>query len=308
MTGVSDMTVFVRVVEDGGFSAAARGLGLTPSAVSKVIGRLEDRLNTRLLQRSTRRFSLTHEGVIYYHRASAILKDIEEAEAAVSQFNAAPRGTLTVATSAAFAASQIAPITAAFLDTYPEIRLCLQVSDGIADLIEDGVDVAIRMGARTDSSLISRLIVEDYRVICAAPAYLARHGVPRTPDDLAAHNCLTWNREHAELNNWPFKRPDGDRVITVAGNTQVNNGEALTELTLAGVGIARLAEFRVGHDIQAGRLVPLLTESHRLDPLPLHAVYPHRRHLSPKVRAFVDFLIRRFSPVPPWRVGTDGDG
>jgi DNA-binding transcriptional LysR family regulator len=296
------MAVFVRAVETGGFSSAARMLGLTPSAVSKVISRLEDRLGVRLLHRTTRTLSLTHEGVAFYQRSIRILREIDEAEQAISQFHAAPRGTLKVNAAVAFATYQIVPLLPEFLGLYQDIHLELTVNDRVVDLLEEGVDVAIRIGARIDSSLVSRQLAEDRRLICAAPSYLERRGVPETPEDLLHHNCLAWIGNQGGLNDWPFVGPDGPEVISVSGNAEVNSGETLYEMTLAGLGIARIAEFRVGADIKAGRLVSLLADQHRPDVLPIHAVYPHRRHLLPKVRAFVDFLVWKFSPVPPWRV------
>ena len=297
-----EMTAFVRVVEDGGFSAAARTLGVTPSAISKLIGRLEDRLGARLLHRTTRSINLTHEGVAFYQRSVRILREIEEAEEAISQLHAAPRGTLRINAAVAFATYQIVPLMPAFLALYPELHLELTVTDRVVDLIEEGVDVAIRTGARTDSSLITRLLAEDHRRICAAPSYIDRHGVPRTPADLAGHNCLAWIGNQGHLNDWPFAGPDGPYTMTVSGNAEVNNGETLFEMALAGVGLAHMAEFRVGPEIAAGRLVPVLLDHHRSEPLPIHVVYPHRRHLLPKVRAFVDFLVEKFTPDPPWRV------
>jgi len=296
-----EMAAFVRVVEEGGFSAAGRTLGLTPSAVSKLIGRLEERLGARLLHRTTRRISLTHEGVAYYQRSVRILREIEEAEDAITQLHVAPRGTLRVNAAVAFATYQIVPLMPEFLERYPEVHLELTVTDRVVDLIEEGVDVAIRTGALIDSSLISRQLAEDHRLICGAPAYLDRHGMPQTPDDLADHNCLAWIGNQGGLNDWPFDGPDGPYTVTVSGNAEVNSGETLHEMALAGLGLARMAEFRVGADIAAGRLVPLLLDHHRAEPLPIHLVYPHRRHLLPKVRTFVDFLAMKFTPAPPWK-------
>jgi DNA-binding transcriptional LysR family regulator len=302
MDAAGEMAVFVRVVEEGGFSNAARTLGLSPSAVSKLVSRLEDRLGARLLNRTTRRLSLTDEGEAYYHRSSHILDEIEEAEQAISRSHAAPRGRLRVTAAAAFATNQMAPVLPEFLDRYPEVHLELSVGDRVVDLVEEGFDVGVRTGALEDSSLISRLLAEDHRTICATPAYLKRHGAPRAPADLAGHNCITWTGGHGALNDWPFEGPEGPYSVRVRGNAEVNNGEALHEMALAGLGIAHMAEYRVAPDIRMGRLVPLLAHCHRFVRLPIHVVYPHRRHLSPKVRAFVDFLTEKFTPVPPWRM------
>jgi DNA-binding transcriptional LysR family regulator len=301
----SEMTVFIQVVESGSFSAAGRALTLTPSAVSKLIGRLEERLGARLLHRTTRRIALTHEGVAFYQRSVRILKEIEDAEQAISALHTAPRGVLKVNAAVAFTDHQIVPLLPEFLDRYPEVAIDLAVSDRVVDLMEEGVDVAIRLNVRSDPNLIARLLVEDRRVIVAAPRYLDRYGVPETPADLRRHHCLTWRADYpSSLNDWPFAAEDGPFHLSVSGNITVNSGETLYELIRNGLGIGRVAGFRVGADIQAGRLVPLLTRYHRAKALPIHAVYPHRRHLLPKVRVFVDFLASKFAPVPPWRIST----
>lgn len=297
-----EMAVFVRVVEQGGFSAAARSLGMTPSAVSKLVGRLENRLGVRLMHRTTRAFSLTHEGVAYYQRSLRILRDIDEAEEAISRAQTVPRGTLRVNAAVAFATYQVVPLLPEFFARYPDVHLELTVTDRVVDLVEEAVDVAIRIGVRSDSSLISRQLVVDRRVVIAAPAYLERHGTPRVPEDLLRHSCLCWIGNQGALNDWPFMSPDGPVTLSVSGHVEVNSGEVLYEMALAGLGIARVAEFRVGADVKAGRLVPLLAEYQPAERLPIHAVYPHRRHLLPKVRAFVDFLTEKFNPEPPWRV------
>ncbi len=296
-----EMAVFVRIVDEGGLSAAARTLRMTPSAVSKLLTRLEDRLGARLLNRTTRRLGLTDEGEAFYRRARQILAEIDEAEQAVGTLHAAPGGRLRVTAAVAFAIYQIVPVLPAFLARYPDIHLELHVGDRIVDLVEEGFDVGVRVGAREDSSLVSRLLATDHRTICAAPAYLERHGVPRTPADLASHACITWTGDAGGLNDWPFEGPEGPHAVRVHGAIEVNNGEAMHEMALAGLGLAHVAEFRVGQDIAAGRLVPVLVDHHRKVDLPIHAVYPHRRHLSAKVRAFVDFLGRTFAPVPPWK-------
>lgn len=296
-----EMDVFVHVVRTGGLSAAGRVLGLSPSAVSKIIGRLEDRLGARLLQRTTRRLSLTEEGRTFYDRCLRILADIDDAEQAVGRLRTAPGGTLRITAAVAFGTYQVVPLLPEFVDRYRLINLDLTVTDRIVDLVEEGVDLGIRTGARFESSLVSRLLAEDYRIICAAPSYLDRFGVPEVPTDLAQHNCLAWfGGSHGDLNEWPFTGPDGPYTVTARGNTRVNSGETLYEMTLAGLGIAQLAEFRVGEDVRCGRLVPLLADYHRPEPLPIHVVYPHRQHLSPKVRAFVDYLVEKFTPDPPW--------
>ena len=305
MDRAGEMGVFVRAVHAGGFSAAARQLGLSPSAVSKLIGRLEDRLGVRLLQRTTRHLGLTEEGRAFYERCLRILADIDEAEQAVGRLHAVAAGTLRVNAAVAFATYQVVPLLPEFTQRHPLVKLDLTVTDRVVDLVDEGTDLGIRIGARFESSLVSRLLAEDRRVIVAAPAYLARHGTPLQAADLSRHNCLAWSGEHGDLNDWPFTGPEGRFTVRARGNTRVNNGETLYEMALAGLGIAQIAEFRVGADIRAGRLVPLLVDQHNAVPLPIHVVYPHRQHLSPKVRAFVDFLVEKFTPVPPWAVADE---
>jgi len=302
MDRYGEMEAFVRTVDAGGFSAAARSLNVTPSAVSKLISRLEDRLGARLLNRSTRRISVTEEGRAFHERCVHILGEVDDAEQAVSQLNAQPRGTLRVNAAAAFGTYQVVPLLPEFMARYPLVHLELAVTDRVVDLVEEGADIGIRTGARTDSTLVSRLLAEDHRIIVAAPSYLERRGMPRMPQELLDHNCLMRSGQQLVLNEWPFDGPDGPYSLRVTGDAEVNNGETLYEMTVAGLGISRLAEFRVAADIRAGRLVELLAADNRPEPLAIHVVYPHRKHLSPKVRAFVDFLVEKFSPVPPWLV------
>jgi len=295
----SDMTAFVRAVELGGFSIAAREMGLTPSAVSKLVTRLEDRLGVRLLNRTTRRLALTPEGEAYFHRSQRILFDIEEAENEVASFRAQPRGLLRVNVGTAFGMHQLVPALPEFLERYPEMRVELTLTDRVVDLIEEGADVAIRLGTLGDSSLVARRICELERVVCAAPAYLKRHGTPRTPEDLLQHNCLSVDYAPS-LRRWPFATAEGVRHVEVLGNVSANNADALLRLALLGVGVIRLSEVIVGEALRAGKLVALLADVHHSEPLPLHAVYPQGRHRSPRVAAMVDFLVERFASAP-WR-------
>jgi len=295
----TEMAVFVRVVDEGSFSAAARQLKLTPSAVSKLIGRLEDRLGARLLNRTTRRLGLTEVGDAFYRRCVPILADIAEAERAVSRLHSAPRGTLKVNAAISFAQLWVVPLIPEFLARYPEVRFDLTLSDSIVDLVEEGVDVAIRIAELADSSLIARRLAPGNRTVCAAPSYLDRYGMPKTPDDLKHHNCLTLSIA-SSLNEWGFEGPDGKRTVRVSGTFEANNVIALHRAALEGLGLLRASRFLVGPDLKAGRLIPVLSEFHCPGDSAIYAVYPHNRHLSPKVRAFVDFLVEKFMPVPPW--------
>ena len=290
----SDMVAFVRAVERGGFSAAARDLGLTPSAVSKLVTRLEDRLGVRLLNRTTRSLALTAEGEAFFQRSQRILADIAEAEEEVGRTRAQPRGLLRVNVGTAFGMHQLVPALPDFLARYPEIQVELTLTDRLVDLVEEGADVGLRMGTLPDSSLVARRIVDVERVICASPAYLRRHGTPKKPGDLRNHNCLNMANAPA-LRRWPFEGRDGVEHVEVSGNLTATSADALLALASRGLGVIRLTDVIVGAAIREGSLVPLLEEVHHREAVPLHAVYPHGRHRSTRVAAMIDFLVERFS-------------
>ena len=293
-----DMRAFVRVVEHQSFSAAATFLGLTPSAVSKLVSRLEDRLGVRLLHRTTRRLALTSEGEVYFARARQILSDIEEVEAEVARSRGAPRGRLHVNTSIAFAVHQLGPALPEFLERYPDINVELSIADRVVDLVTDHADVTIRNGRIVDMALSARKIAEFERVICAAPSYLTRHGMPRTPADLANHLCIVMA---TTLSRWPFRTREGINHVEITPRVTTDNGEAALRLALDGAGIVRLSDMMLGGPVSRGLLVPLLTDVHYAEPLPVSALYLTGRHRLPKVRVFLDFLIERFSSAP-WRI------
>ena len=285
-----EMEVFVRAVELGGFSAAARALAMTPSAVSKLVGRLETRLGVRLLNRSTRQVQLTAEGGAFYERSVRLLADLAEAERGTAA-NDAPRGRLSVNANVPFGEAALLPLVPAFLARYPEISLDIVLTDEVIDLIEHRTDVAVRAGPLKSSSLVARKLGATRKAILASPAYLARHGEPRTPADLADHNCLGFNRTRT-LNGWPLL--DGGKLVTIpaVGNTQVSDGASLQRLAVAGVGLARLALFHASDDLLAGRLVPVLEEFNPGDLEEIHAVFlGHGGWLPARVRAFLDFLV-----------------
>ena len=293
------MSAFVQAVDMGGFSAAARELDLSPSAVSKLVGRLEDRLDVRLFQRSTRRLSLTEEGRAFYDRCVVVLQELEQAEEAVSELGGRVRGTLSVVAVATFARVHILPVLPEFMERYPELRVTLRLGERPMDLIEEGTDVALQLSEEfDDDSMVARKLCTNRRVVCAAPVYLERFGTPQTPEDLLEHNCLT-HSSFAHFNDWEFADARGSRVLKVQGNFESNSAAALYRAVLSGIGVARLATYLVGGDLLNGRLVPLLTD-YTHEQSALLVIYPHRRHLSLKVRAFVDFLVEKFTPVPPW--------
>jgi len=299
MDRAAEMTAFVRSVDGGGFSAAARELGLTPSALSKLVTRLEDRLGARLLQRTTRRLQLTPEGEAFYVRSRRILADMDEAEAEVVEAGVRPTGLLRLHCGSAFGMHQLAPAIPLFLERHPGVELDITISDEPLVGLGEGVDLAIRIGPLDESSLVARRICNLERVICAAPSYLERCGTPRTPDDLQQHNCL-WITSLPVLRRWPFDTDDGIRVVHIDGNVVANNAETVLQLAMAGVGITRLTDVIVGDAIRRGELIPVLSEWHHVEPVPLYATYPSGRNLSPKIRAMVDFLVEQFGSAP-WR-------
>lgn len=299
MDRTAEMTAFVRTVESGGFSSAARSLGLTPSALSKLVSRLEDRLGVRLLTRSTRRVQMTTEGEAFFNRVRPILSAIDEAEAEVAEAGRVPRGLLRVHCGSAFGMHQLTPAIPGFLEAYPQVELELTIADQVPSAADDHYDLILRIGALDDSSLVARRICNVERVICAAPAYLERHGTPRTPDDLQQHNCL-WITSLPALRRWPFDTDDGVRVVHIGGNVVANNTETVLQLALAGVGITRLTDVVAGASLARGRLVPILTDWHHVEPVPLYATYPGGRHVAPKVRVMIDFLVATFGHAP-WR-------
>jgi DNA-binding transcriptional LysR family regulator len=296
----SEMAAFVRVVDSKGFSAAAPALGLTPSAVSKLVTRLETRLGVRLLQRTTRALHLTEEGEVFYATARRIVGEIETLESQISGQSKTPPGLLRVTTSLAFSTHQLAPVIAEFLERFPKLQLELMPTDRVVDMIEEGVDVAIRIGRLADTSFMARKIGEDIRLVCASPSYLALRRAPQRPEDLTRHNCII-SRDRSYLNRWPFRIDGQIREIEVGGRVAVTEGEAQMRMALQGLGIVRLTRLTVASAVKSGELISLLENFRAEDPIPIHAVYPHRRHLAPKVTAFIEFILEKFSP-PPWNI------
>ncbi|MGO1075655.1 LysR family transcriptional regulator [Inquilinus sp. CA228] len=286
-----EMEVFVRVVEEGSFSAAARRLGLTPSAVAKLIGRLEDRLGVRLLARSTRSLRPTPEGDLFYDQASRILADIAEAEAGISGASA-PRGRLRISASIPFGTHCVVPLLPEFRARFPAVTLDVSLTDEVVDILAERTDVAIRHGPLRDSSLQARKLGVSRRILIAAPAYLERRGVPRTPADLAGHDCLTFNYRRS-FTDWILAGPDGPKPMQVTGPLVVNNGETLRQAVLAGIGIGRTALYHVRHDLTAGRLVELLPDYDPREMEEIHALFLGRGTMPARVRAFIDFLVER---------------
>ena len=297
MDRMTSMATFVKVVESGGFSAAARVLGISPSMVTTHVRALEERLAVRLLNRSTRKISLTEAGHAYYERCLQILTDVEEAERIAEALQSTPRGTLRLNTSVAIPPF-LAPVIAEFASLYPEVSVNLAMTDRMIDLVEEGFDLAVRNMSVPDSSLIARCVATYRLVVCGSPGYLAARGSPGEPADLVHHNCLIYSHS-AWGSQWRFAGPDGEQSVAVAGNLQANSDNALRLAAVHGQGLALAPSFLLIDEIKSGRLVPVLTEFLQTDHA-IYAIYPHRRHLSAKVRSFIDLLARRFRDDPTW--------
>ena len=286
------MRVFSQVVESGNFSKASARLGLSTSAVSRHVADLEAHLNARLLQRTTRRLSLTDSGHGFHDRCVQILSELDDAERDASRESAAPRGTIRLTTSINFGMRHMTPAIAEFLVRYPQVKFDVSLADRVVDLVEEGFDLAIRIGTAGPETLVARKLGETRLVPCASPAYLARHGAPATPEDLKRHNCLTY--EYALRDEWLFLDDAGvEHAVRVTGSLHSNNGDLLAEAAVLGVGVVCEPTFIVGPEIRAGRLVPILQEF-AAPRSPIYAVYTSRKHLSARVRLFVDFLLERF--------------
>lgn len=298
MEHLADLAVFARVVEANSFSAAAAALRLSKSAVSKQVARLEQRLGAQLLQRTTRKLTLTETGRIVLAHAQRVLAEAEAADAAVQNLQSAPRGLLRVNLPMSFGLAYVAPLLPELLSRCPELHIDLTFNDRRVDLLEEDVDVAIRIGDLADSTLTVRRLAPARFITCASEAYLRKAGVPLTPADLQQHECLIY-KYLPEPSVWHYKGPGGPWAIKVSGRLHANNGDALRDAALAGHGIVRSPSFILGPDVAAGRLVPIL-EAYEPEPFGIYAVYPAQRYLTPKLRAFIDFLAERFGPEPPW--------
>lgn len=292
METFSDITVFVQVVDRGSFTAAAEALELSKGAVSKYVSRLETRLGARLLNRTTRRLTLTEAGTVLYERARHALADISAAQTEVMELSGTPRGQLRVTAPAYFGAAFLAPEVGAFLQRFPQIELDLDLDNRIVDLVKERFDVAIRITALVSSSLVARRLAAVRIVTVASPAYLKRAGIPATPGDLREHSCLHYTLDRSP-GEWHYQQ-GRDRAISVPvrGRLRCNNDQALKQAALDGIGVARSPELFVAPELAAGRLVRLLAD---FEPPPelLCAVFPARANLAPKVRVFVDFLARQ---------------
>lgn len=295
----ADITAFVGAVKSGSFTAAAASLGLTRSAVGKSIVRLEVRMGTRLLNRTTRKLSLTDEGQVAYERWRQILEDLDEVDATMALRRGRPTGTFKLTAPLSFGQRHVLPILDAYLKQWPELRADVWFTDRFVDLVEEGVDVAIRIGApKDDSQLLTRTVGWQQFATCASPSYLARCGVPQTPAELTGHDTIAFTIGE-RTGVWRYQTPAGLHLHEQPGRLNIDSSEAMREAALAGIGLIHLPTYITGNDLREGALVEVL-KPFRAPPDPIRIVYPSKRHLSPRVRTFIDLLVERWAPGVPW--------
>ena len=297
MDNYSQLLAFIWAVEHGNFSAAARAHEMTPSTVSKLISRLEDRLQVRLFQRGTRSLTLTEEGAAYLRSARAVVEAMAEADSLAEALPTRVSGTLRIHTMTTFAKHQIAPWLPEFLDRYPALQVEIQVGAQYVDQFEQGLDLAIHSGVLPDSSRVTRRLGETQWITCAAPAYLARCGTPRHPQELLRHRCFQFSFD-SPWNRWSFRAGPERLNVPVTPAATFAQGDLLRDMALAGAGIVRLADFHIGADIRAGRLVQVLEEYPSDLREPVYLIYANRKHLSPRIKVFRDFLEQRLREAP----------
>lgn len=299
MDRLHGILVFLRVVEVGTLSAAARSLGVSTAAVSAALARLERKLAVRLLNRTTRRLSLTAEGSDFYARCKQIMADLEEAELMAGRAGRVPSGRLRVGVPSALGRMWIVPRLPEFVRRHPAVTLEIVCSDFVPYTIEDGLDIAVQVGELQASRLAVRRLASTRYVVCAAPRYFAEHGVPRSPDELMGHVCLTYRRpRNGRVREWRFRSGSSVRHVAVNGFMTFNSGEALVAAARAGLGIIQVAEYYAQALIENGELVEILAD-YKADGYDISAVFPQQQRIAPKLRVFVDFLVSVFSS-PPW--------
>jgi DNA-binding transcriptional LysR family regulator len=290
MQDLLGMAIFARVVSSGSFTAAAQQTGLSPSAISKHVSQLEDRLKVRLLNRSTRHIGVTEAGAVFYQHCERLLAEAEAAELAVSRLQSAPRGTLRLVAPIALGVLRIAPALPEFLRTYIELQLELVLNDQPGIMLANGFDIALQIGEPSDSSLQARRLTRYRQILCATPRYLEQYGVPATPAELVRHHCLTTHHTH----EWQFHGADANApAIAVSGRLRNNNSLAVHAAVLGDLGIGLLPDYVIDNDLRSGRLQALLPDYHAAD-MPVYALYPQSRHMIPKVRVLIDFLLTVF--------------
>lgn len=296
MTNLGDLEIFARVVSTGSMSMAGRLLGFSPAVISKRIKRLEDRLGTRLLQRTTRQISLTEAGQGFYDRVLAILAGLEEAEAYISGRSARMHGTLKISAPTSFGRMHIAPHLRPFMSAHPDLNIHLVLTDEFTDIVGEGFDLAIRIAELTDSSLVARRLAPVRRILCASPDYVATRGMPEDIDALREHTCLPAHNNDA----WRLEGPKGAITLRPEGTLITNSSEVIREAVIAGLGIALRSTWDIGQELQEGKLVQVLPAYEGSRNVALSAVYPSRQFLPAKVRLFIDYLAELYGPTPYW--------
>ncbi|MDP3839222.1 MAG: LysR family transcriptional regulator [Methylococcales bacterium] len=294
MDKLTSMSVFVRVAKAGSFAGGASELGISRAMATKHIMQLEGSLGTRLFNRTTRSLNLTDVGTSYLERCQQVLLDVEEMEAAVTHLQTEPRGVLKISAPPVIGAKHITHAIAEFLKIHPDLTVDLILQSSTGDLIDEGIDIAIYLGDLADTSMVARKLASSSMVVCGSPDYLAKHGIPNTPEDLRNHSCLV-NWASSPRNKWKFKSKTGYTSINVSGRMQSNVADANRIAAVNGLGLVMLATYVVGRDIEKGKLIAVL-EDYAPPPLDIHAVYPHRKYLSAKVRRFLDFLQKWLEP------------
>ena len=294
------IAIFTHVARAGSFSAAARRLGISKSKVSTQVADLEHRLGVQLIQRTTRSLSLTEAGHLLYRQGEELLRDAEQAVAGVHNLNDATRGVLKVGISQSFGTKHIIPALPAFMDTHPELELQVSLLDHKVDVVSEGLDLLLTMSEQLPLGMVARPLMKCQFMLLASPEYLARNGVPETPEQLVDHNCLVYHGEWHEHSAWQFKKGDDYCEISVSGNFRVDNAPALKSAAVSGLGIVYLASYLLGDEIESGKLIPLLIDWDLTHHLPLQAVYPRRKHLAPKVSVFIEFIKEKIGTPPYW--------
>jgi LysR family transcriptional regulator, transcriptional activator for dmlA len=298
MDTISDFEVFRAIVDAGGISAAAEALQSSPPAVSRRLAALEEKLGVRLAERQSRRFRLTDEGLLLYDRACAILEQIREAEAEVASRGGAARGILRIGAPCEFGSRYIAPMLAGFSRKHPALDAHLTLSDCGLEVSQDGFDLVLRFGLPEDIGMIARRIASTPRVLCAAPSYLATHGVPQVPSDLANHKCLRFSRRHRIMDLWTFVKGDEEHSVKVCGSLSGANGDVIHDWALAGEGLSLEARWDVADDLASGRLVEVLPD-YRTSDLDLYAVFAPAKTIIPRIRLFVDYVVQEIGLLFP---------
>lgn len=293
---IEHLRLFIRIAQIHNISQAGQERGLSAAVASAHINKLEAVLGVRLIHRTTRKVSLTEEGNAFYPHAEDVIASVEAAQASVGAGQSTPRGTLRISTPASFGRMHVLPALTDFLSQYPELKVDLKLSDTIVDLVEGGFDIAIRISQLKDSSLIAKKLANDTRILCAAPSYIAKHGAPNTPAELNQHQCISL----IGLDDWRFLTPKGPIKVKAKGNFRTDNGEAIRDASVNGVGITIGSQWSVYKQIKSGELIHLLPQFPLISETAIWAVYPSSRLLAPKVRAFIDYFSDYFGDEPYW--------